>query len=149
VSWIVTAQWLACSHPSKTVFQQPANTGGGNRTINGITILARDNHSNIKAKNPTTLRIGARLPLRVVASWDIPYVGDVTDKVTMSIDNPALAELNQQAVLTARRPGKVLINAVLCVADQAGSHQVLAPTEAAGTRPVLRFTDQMELTIIQ
>jgi hypothetical protein len=100
-------------------------------------------------KNPTTLRVGNRLPLRVAATWKIPYVGDVTDKAKISVNKPRLAVVDKQGVLTARLPGKVVVKAVLRVADHGNKHEVLAPEEAAGAYPVITFTDRMELTIVK
>ncbi len=121
--------------------------GGGEHKIISIKIMAKTQDGG--DKDPTTLRVGKRLPLQVVAAWKIPYVGNVTDKAKISVNNPRLVVVDKQGVLTALRPGKVVVEAVLRVADHGNKHEVLAPEEAAGAYPVITFTDRMELTIVK
>ena len=123
--------------------------GGGDRRITGISILAREHGTLLKEKNPATLRVGERLPLRVVASWAIPYVGEVTDKAKFAVSDNTVGDLDAQAVFTARKPGSVAIEAVLRVANRAGGHEPVGPEETAGSDPIVEFRDRIELTVIE
>jgi len=143
-----TILWLLLILLAAGCSREEPPVGGGERKIHHITILAKEHRTLLEDKNPTALRVGARLPLRVVASWAIPYVEDVTDKVELTVNPPAYGDLDTQAVFTARSPGKVVIDAVLRVAQRPGGHEVLAPNESPGADPVIAFTDRMELTVI-
>jgi hypothetical protein len=122
--------------------------GGGSHEITHIMILDRANTTFLKGNNRSTLHIGEQMPLQVQAVWAIPSVTEVTDDVKLTLDNPDCAELDTNAVLTARKPGKLVVEAVLRVAGEAGNHEVLAPTAStpAGI-PVIQFRDRIELTI--
>lgn len=123
--------------------------GGGEHRVTGISILAKENNTLFKDRNPATLRTGERLPLRVIASWAIPYVDDVTEKTLLLVSDSSLGVLGSHAIFTAQKPGKVTIDAVLRVVSRAGGHEVLSPQESAGTDPVVTFHDQIVLNITE
>jgi len=127
--------------------EEPPAPGGGEHKITHISILAKEHGTLAKDKNPTTLAVGGKMPLRVMASWAIPYVEDVTDKAKLSVSNPACGEVDAQGVFVAKTPGKVVIQAELRVA-KAGYDRVLSPTESAGADPVVTLKDSMELTVV-
>lgn len=126
----------------------PQKVGAGKHQILEIQIEPKTDRASSKEDN-LTLRVGQKLPLKVVAAWAIPYVGDVTDKATLTVDKPQLAKLDNHAVVTARRPGEVVIEAALRVSDNGGMHEVLASNENAGAYPVIRFTDRLRVKIIR
>lgn len=123
-------------------------TGGGPHEITQILILDRANTTLIKDKNHSILHVGEKLPLQVRAVWAIPSVTEVTDMVKLTLDNPDCGELDTNAVLTARKPGKLVVEAVLRVAGEAGNHEVLGlMTVAPVGVPIIQFRDRIELTI--
>jgi alpha-mannosidase len=138
----------ACQPGDKTAMSDrtPPAPGGGEHRITSIMILDRENGTLLQNKNRQTLRVGEKMPLRVMASWLIPYVGDETDKAKLTVSDPAVAELDSHVVLTARKPGKVVITAVLRVADGAGGHEVLDYAAPAAGVKVIEFTDHIEMT---
>ncbi len=122
---------------------QPA-PGGGSHRLTNILLLDRENSTLLKEKNRQTLHVGERMPLQVMASWAIPYVGDVTDRATLSVSDPTIGDLDEHAVFTARKPGKVVIEATV----QAAGDEVLerGASPPVGSTPVV-FKDRIELTI--
>lgn len=113
-----------------------------------IWILDKENKTLLEEKNRTALRVGDQLPLQVMASWAIPYVGEVTDKARLTVNDPTLGELDSKGVFTAKRPGQIAIEAVVRVVRSSGEDQLLDPTDQApaGT-PITEFRSQIELTI--
>jgi len=103
----------------------------------------------IVEKNRTSLHVGEQMPLRVMASWAIPYVGDVTEKAKLTANDPTLGELDSKGVFTAKKPGKVTIEAVVRVVESFGGDEVLGPTDKApaGTT-VTEFLAEFKLTIV-
>ena len=122
--------------------------GGGAHKIIQIWILDKENKTLLEEKNRTALRVGDQLPLQVMASWAIPYVGEVTDKARLTVNDPTLGELDSKGVFTAKRPGQIAIEAVVRVVRSSGEDQLLDPTDQApaGT-PITEFRSQIELTI--
>ncbi len=121
-------------------------SGGGAHKIISIRIQEKERRTPGAAPE-LTMRVGEKLPLRVLAAWKIPYVGEVTDRVALKVSNRKLAEIGQDAVLVARRPGKVTVEATLRVADRGKEHELLAPAESAGGDPVVKFRYRVEVTI--
>ncbi len=60
---------------------EPHVAGGGRRQIQNILILSQSNKPLLKENNTTTVTVGQDLPLRVVAAWATPDIGDVTPNV--------------------------------------------------------------------
>jgi hypothetical protein len=143
----VNAALLAGCSRSTALANEPL-PGGGAHEISDIWILDRANPTLMQDKNRPTLRVGEQMPLRVMASWTIPLVEDVTAKAKLTVDKPECGELDTNAVLTAREPGKIVIKAALRVAQRAYP-EVLAPTETAGKDPVRTYESRMELTIVK
>ena len=147
---IVLSLLLGCSPKTETTEKTPPMPGSGEHRITEISILGRENGTLLKDSNRKTLRVGEKMPLQVMASWQIPYVGDVTDKAKLTVTDPTIGELDSHAVFTARKPGKVVIEAVLQVAEGPGGHEVLdyAALPAKNSK-VIEFRDKIELTVIR
>ena len=123
--------------------------GGGPHEITQIILLAQTNRTLLREENPATIRVGERLPLRVEASWAIPYVGDVTQDAVISVSDPALGDVDDKAVFTARKAGKVAIEATLRVAAAPGDHKVLGRSQNGAGATVVMFRDRYELTVTE
>jgi hypothetical protein len=125
--------------------ERPPLAGGGAHRI--FQIMIQEKERRPEGSPEFILRVGERLPLRVVAAWKIPYVGDVTDHAALRVSNPKLAGVDANAVLIARRPGRVIVQATLRVADDGNADKVLEPAEPAASRAVHTFTDRVAVTI--
>jgi hypothetical protein len=145
IALLMVPAFVCCNSKTKA---DPLLPGGGEHKIRQIVILSKRNQTMVKENNPVTVSVGARLPLRVTASWAIPSVEDVTDKVKFTVNNPAGGSVSRQGIFVAKAPGKIVIDAELRVADN-GSHRVLAPKEAAGGDPVISFHDKMEIMVFR
>jgi hypothetical protein len=107
--------------------------GGGAHVVTAIFIQTRDHASRENGQNPTTLHVGDQLALQVMASWAIPYVGDVTDQAKFTVSDPAVGNVDDHGVFTARAEGKVTIEASFQAPDGTGHS----------------FTDRMDLKIVK
>lgn len=122
--------------------------GGGPATITGIWILDKANNTLQEKNNRSTLHIGEQMPLRVMASWAIPYIGDVTTNATLTVNDPTLGDIDSKGVFAAKKPGKVTIEAVIRVVTSLGSDKVLGLTGKVPIgKPVTEFRSQIELII--
>lgn len=137
---VITVFVASCS-------QEPPEAGGGEHKVRGILLLASEHRTLLKERNPDTAKVGDVIPFRVVASWAIPYVGDVTEKAKLTADPPDRAKVDAAGVFTALAPGKVVVRAEVKVAHRMAGDEVLDFEKASQDDAVSTLTDSVEITV--
>lgn len=140
--------WLAIFAGVVSCSPDSPAPGGGKHEVTGISLLARAHGTLLKEKNPTQAKVGETIPFRVVASWAIPYVGDVTEKAKLTVEPAERARIDASGLFTAVAPGKVTLHAEVRVAHESGNDKVLGleETPQAG-QVVATFKDSFKIVI--
>lgn len=134
--------------PGCTPVDDPAETGGGAPRISQILLLAKSNDTLLKDKNPSTVRVGERVSLRVVVSWTIPSLEEATSAASLVLEPGGVGELLADATFVAKRPGPVLIKAEVRVQRGRTRDAVLPRDSPANSPETVVLSDTMSLTVV-
>jgi hypothetical protein len=140
--WLIIMGATSCS-------PAPPAPGSGPHQVTGILLLTKEHKTLLKDTNPTTAKVGDVIPFRVVASWAIPYVDDVTDKTKFTVDPPERGKVDAAGLFTALAPGKIVIHAEVKVARHLDSDKVLGLDEPTKAGTATTRTNSVELAITE
>ncbi|MGO8705218.1 MAG: Ig domain-containing protein [Candidatus Brocadiia bacterium] len=125
--------------------KKPMLPGGGEHKVIQLFIRAYSKEASAKDKGPVTLRVGERLQLRAMAAWAIPSITEETERAAWTVSDPAVGDMDKDAVFTARKAGRTVVTAVIRVSED-GAGEVLGPEQTA-SGPVKTFSDELELNV--
>jgi hypothetical protein len=136
-----------CAERKAPVAGSPGGSqGGGERRITQILIRAYSKQASAKDRGPVSLSVGERLQLRVMALWAIPAVTEETQRAEWAVSDPAVGQVDQDGVFTARKAGRDMVTAVVRVSKD-GAGEVLGPGQSASNGPVKTFRDELEVIV--
>jgi hypothetical protein len=145
---LALAMMLAgCSERKAPVAGLPGGSQrGGERKVTQILIRAYSKQASAKDRGPVSLIVGERLQLRVMALWAMPAVTEETQRAEWTVSDPAVGEVDQNGLFTARKAGRAMVTAIVRVSKD-GAGEVLGPGQSAGNGPVKTFRDELELIV--
>jgi hypothetical protein len=125
--------------------KKPMLPGGGEHKVIQILIRAYAKEASAKDKGPVTLRVGERVQLRAMAAWAIPSMTEETERAAWTVSDPAVGDMDKNAVFTARKAGRTVVTAVIRVSENSAG-DVLGPGQTT-SGPVKTFSDELELNV--